>query len=153
MIETGTIKALNDLLTRLVQSIQDRQFAAELREIQSLVQALNTENFALRNECLKLKSDNLVLKETIAKFQNRMAHTQNEIKEVRVHKSIKFIRGKITGGKWIAFCPKCSEIPAKGNTLPSGAHVVFCTAQCGWRICPDESLDVIIRELDVEMSA
>ena len=46
MIETGTIKALNDLLTNLIQSIQDRKFAAELREVQSLVAALNAENFS-----------------------------------------------------------------------------------------------------------
>ena len=153
MLETGNIKALNDLLTKLVKSIQDRQFAGELREVQTLVAALNSENFGLRNECLKLKSDNFELKQAITALQKRIADAQaqeqDEFKEICFYKSIKFMRGKITGGKWTAICPKCSETPAKGDTLPSGTHIIFCTAQCGWRTCPDESLDVITRELGV----
>lgn len=61
----GTIKDLVDLVTKLNDSVQDRKFAAELREIQRMIFAFQSEHFNLAEKYHNLLSENADLKQTI----------------------------------------------------------------------------------------
>ena len=65
--------------------------------------------------------------------------------EIRIHKLVEFHRGKRTGGKWMAFCPKC-RMPAT-DFLYGGKWTIYCSANCGWRINPTSNLDAIAKEI------
>ena len=63
--------------------------------------------------------------------------------------SVEFHRGKRTGGKWMAFCPKC-EMPAGGEWVTAGRPMAYCSASCGWSVNLPMSLDEVTRELTNE---
>jgi len=71
--------------------------------------------------------------------------------EVRIHRLIEFRRGKRTGGKWMAFCPKC-HLPVGDGEGMGGSPLAYCTAKhndCGWSVYPPMSVAQIIKELEV----
>jgi hypothetical protein len=71
--------------------------------------------------------------------------------EVRIHRLIEFRRGKRTGGKWMAFCPKC-HLPVGDGEGMSGCPMAYCTAKhddCGWSVYPPMKVAQIILELEV----
>ncbi|MEW6159000.1 MAG: hypothetical protein AB1813_16370 [Verrucomicrobiota bacterium] len=70
--------------------------------------------------------------------------------EVRIHRLIEFRRGKRTGGKWMAFCPKC-HMPVGDSKSMAGNPQAFCTAKhadCGWHVYPPMTVAQIIQELE-----
>jgi hypothetical protein len=70
-----------------------------------------------------------------AELEKKLAEAQAE--DVRIHKMVEFRRGKRTGDKWMAFCPKCG-LPASDG-LEYNTPIVFCTAKhedCGWTVRP-----------------
>lgn len=76
----GVLVDLAKLVTQLLDSVQDRKFAAELREIQRMIGSLQlehaalheqnlnlrTENMNLRSENISLRTENMQLREQIA---------------------------------------------------------------------------------------
>lgn len=68
----GAVKDLVDLVTQLSNSIEDRKFAAELREIQSMIGSIQSEHAALHEQRIALMTENAELKQKIAGLQQEM---------------------------------------------------------------------------------
>jgi TolA-binding protein len=70
--------------------------------------------------------------------------------EICIQRAVELRRGKRTGGKWIAFCPKC-HIPAlyegRRRGVDNGPHVYCTDAKCGWSAPSSMSIEKIIEEL------
>jgi|ERR1035437_266175 hypothetical protein len=67
------------------------------------------------------------------------------LEEIRVHRSIEFRRGKRTGDKWTAFCPKC-HLPAVNKQSESA--IVRCSdGACKWQVFIYDMLPQVIGEL------
>jgi hypothetical protein len=69
-----------------------------------------------------------------------------DAEDIRVHRLVEFRCGIRTGGKWMAFCPKCHS-PA-GDMVENGSPKAFCTAGCGWSAFVDATLRVMNLELN-----
>jgi hypothetical protein len=74
----GILVDLTKLVTQLLESVQDRKFAAELREIHRMIGSLQLEhaavyeqNLDLRTEKANLKIENMQLKEQMAARKQR----------------------------------------------------------------------------------
>ncbi len=61
----GTIKDLTDLVTQYIESVDDRRFAGELREIQKMIIAIQREQSVLQKQNASLQSENIELKKQI----------------------------------------------------------------------------------------
>jgi hypothetical protein len=78
--------------------------------------------------------------------QQELQHLQNEHEEdVRIYRCIEFRRGKRTGNKWVAFCPKC-HMPV---TQPFSSIYALCSdnGTCKWNVRIENSLAQAISEL------
>ncbi|MFZ2643738.1 MAG: hypothetical protein WA117_22290, partial [Verrucomicrobiia bacterium] len=65
--------------------------------------------------------------------------------EIRILDSIEFRQGKRTGGKWLAFCPKCHipAVPRRDN------HWISCHGGCGWDGVPLRvALEDLIKQIE-----
>ncbi len=69
----GTVKGLVDLVTQLIGSVQDRKFAAELREIQGMIGAIQSEHAELHEQRIALMTENAELKNTIVILKEEIA--------------------------------------------------------------------------------
>lgn len=115
------------------------QFDAMERKVSDLQTQVGRLDAQLERE----RSDHKQAREDLQRLKDEHAE------EIRISKLIEFRRGKRTGGKWMAFCPKC-HLPA-GDTRSNGAPLVFCTAKfedCGWQVYPPMMLAQIINELE-----
>ncbi len=109
----------------------------------------------VKNEALTLEKNSLQAqldrerrdhKQTCQDLQRlKDEHTE----EARIYKMVEFRRGKRTGGKWVAFCPKC-HLPAGANKDPAyGTPQIYCNDHhCGWLIYPGVTLEDILAELE-----
>lgn len=127
-----TITVLHGLVSKLVESIQDRKFAAEMREVQKMVATVNAEHFELNNSKLQLIAENTQLKQRVASLEQSITDAQkqnNEADNVFFHKGVEFRRGIKTGNKWLPFCPVC-HLLAHAPQFTIGLQ---CTnKKCGW---------------------
>ncbi len=129
-----TIVALHQLVSVLIERVQDRKLAAEMRDIQKLVSTLQSEHFSLHEENLKLRSDELSLKKQIAALESKIADSENQRAkrgEEITHRGTKFVRSAITGMKWHPYCPVCDK-PARSI----GEHIrMLCASAptCSWK--------------------
>jgi hypothetical protein len=74
----GAVKDLVDLVTQLSNSIEDRKFAAELREIQSMIGGIQSEHAAMHEQRIELMTENAELKQTIAALKGEIIALQQE---------------------------------------------------------------------------
>lgn len=74
----GAIKDLVDLVTQLTNSVQDRKFAAELREIQKMIADIQKEHAAIHEQRIELMTENAELKQTIASLKQEIANSANQ---------------------------------------------------------------------------
>ena len=74
----GAVKDLVDLVTQLSNSIEDRKFAAELREIQSMIGGIQSEHAAMHEQRIDLMTKNAELKQTIAALKENIVDLQQE---------------------------------------------------------------------------
>jgi len=72
----GVIKDITDLVTRLINSVQDRKFAAELLEIQRMIGSLQSEQADLHEQRIALMTENAQLKQKIVALEQRVAQSQ-----------------------------------------------------------------------------
>lgn len=72
----GAIKDLTDLVARLVESVQDRKFAAELREVQRMIGSIQSEQAAMHEQRMTLITENADLKQKIAALEQRLEQAQ-----------------------------------------------------------------------------
>ena len=78
----GAIKDLVDLVTRLSESVQDRKFAGELRQIQGMIGGILSEHAELHESRIALMTDNEKLKKQIPALEARIAQLQKENAEL-----------------------------------------------------------------------
>ncbi|HEX5219048.1 MAG TPA: hypothetical protein VFZ59_05725, partial [Verrucomicrobiae bacterium] len=74
----GAIKDLVDLVTKLSDSVQDRKFAAELREIQRMIGSILSEHAELHESRIALMTDNEKLKKDIPALKARISELEKE---------------------------------------------------------------------------
>ena len=75
----GTIKDLVDLVTQLSDSVKDRKFASELRQIQSMIGSIQSEHAAIHEQRIELMSENAELKQTISSLHQEITLLKQEI--------------------------------------------------------------------------
>ena len=75
----GAIKDITDLVTQLLNSAKDRQFAAELLKIQGMIGRLQSEQAALHEQNMALRTENAELKQQITAL--KQAKPQDEPKQ------------------------------------------------------------------------
>ncbi|HTD65111.1 MAG TPA: hypothetical protein VK846_01105 [Candidatus Limnocylindria bacterium] len=133
------IVTLQKLTAELVERVKGREFSSKVSDIE------------LQQGQLKVEAENTQLKQLIATLQQAAAEADKkraDADEVRFHREMKFIKGKSTGGKWLAFCPKCN-MPMKDGRWPSGERVATCSASCGFqRVYIPSILEEVAKELD-----
>jgi predicted nuclease with TOPRIM domain len=69
----GTITDLTSLVTQLVDRIEDRKAAADLREIQRMIATLQSEQAKLHEDNIELRTENADLKQQNASLQQQLA--------------------------------------------------------------------------------
>jgi predicted transcriptional regulator len=74
----GAIKDLVDLVGRLTDSVKDRKFAAELREIQRMIGGILFEHAELHENRIALMTDNEKLKKQIPSLEARIVELEKE---------------------------------------------------------------------------
>lgn len=78
----SAIKDIMDLVTQLRNSVQDRKFAAEITQIQSLVSAVQLENSSTISENLDLKTENFELKNENSILGQRISDLEKRKSEI-----------------------------------------------------------------------
>ena len=105
---------------------------------------------ALEKEVAKLEAKIEIEHSNHVETKQELQRLKDEhAEEIRVHSMVEFRRGKRTGGKWLAFCPKC-HLPAHDSAAEDrfdGRVCACCTAQCGWEIYPNKMLSQMIAEI------
>ena len=69
--------------------------------------------------------------------------------EKRMSEKILFVRGRITGGKWVGLCPKC-QMPAQNTCKRYQEPTVSCSAECGWSVFTELLVEDIAKKLENE---
>jgi uncharacterized membrane protein len=113
----GAIKDIVDLAKDLESRAKDRQDMEVIHKIQSLALSLQLHEVEVVERDIRVMEENAALRRQLAELQSE---------EIRIHRMIEFRRGKRTGGKWNAFCPKC-HMPAGQVSGMVGEIQVLCT--------------------------
>jgi len=116
----GAIKDIVDLAKELEGRAKERRDIELIHRIQSLISSLQSQHADIADRDIRLMQENTDLR-------NQLAELQKE--EVRIHGTIEFRRGPRTGGKWLAFCPKC-HMPVNDTDYN---QMNMCSALCGWQ--------------------
>ena len=138
----GAIKDIVDLAKDLESRAKDRRDMDTIHKIQSLAFSFQSSYADVVERDVRLMEENAQLKKQLA---------ESESEEIRIHRLIEFRRGKRTGGKWMAFCPKC-HLPVGDGQGMGGRPLAYCTAKhadCGWSVPLPMSVAQIIPELGV----
>jgi len=102
---------------------------------------------ALEKQVAKLEARFEIEQDNHKETKQELQRVKEEhFEEVRIHRLIEFRRGKRTGGKWMAFCPKCHLPVGDGDGMGGSPHA-YCTAKhadCGWSVYPPMSVAQII---------
>lgn len=80
----GAIKDLADLATQLIKSVEDRELAGELREIQSMIGTIQSEHAEIHEKRIQLMTENAELKQVIASLKEKVV-TLKQKKERSKH--------------------------------------------------------------------
>jgi uncharacterized small protein (DUF1192 family) len=68
----GAIKDLVDLVTQLNEAVEDRKFANELRQVQSMIGTIQSEHAEIHEQRINLLSENAELKQEIASLKEEI---------------------------------------------------------------------------------
>lgn len=136
----SAIKDIVDLAKELETRAKDRKDLETITKIYSLINDIQGQLLEMSERQSELSAENTQLKQKIA---------ESEAEDIRIEFSTEFRRGKRTGNKWQAFCPKC-HMPV-GELPFSGRLNYYCTAGCGWRVVPNCTLDTAIQFLSKEV--
>jgi hypothetical protein len=100
-----TLLAVHKLITGLVEKIQDRKLAAEMREISVLVSKLQSEHFDLQNSALEMRSETMELKHKLAALQKQATDAEEKFAKATAENEL--LRTKVT--ELDALVPKASN--------------------------------------------
>ena len=114
----GTIKDLLYLVTQLVNSVEDRKIASELREIQTFALTLQSEQASLHEVNIKLREEKIKLSDKIGRLERKI----EELSEARGN-----------GPSDVPICPNCSTTgrPIYMATVPRDfVEIMNATHEC-----------------------
>lgn len=137
-VKMGTIKDLIDLVTQLTDSVKDRKFAAELREIQRMISNLQSEQAALYEQNFKLMADNKELTQTIYSLQQEIAECKDQ--EICNKKMLSLKFGVLWDKENNSYCPVC-EKPTSQVTWGT-----FDRRQCHSLFCPNCNHTYVLKD-------
>ncbi|MBT3056090.1 MAG: hypothetical protein KME69_14580 [Candidatus Thiodiazotropha sp. (ex Codakia orbicularis)] len=80
----GVIKDLVDLVTQLNSSVEDRKFAGELRQIQSMIGVIQSEHAEIHEQRIELLTENAELKQTIASLKEEIEALNRQKENLKV---------------------------------------------------------------------
>lgn len=83
----GAIKDLVDLVTQLNSSVEDRKFAGELRQVQSMIGAIQSEHAEIHEQRISLMTENAELKQAIASLREEVAALKQQKEHVQSSQS------------------------------------------------------------------
>ncbi len=79
----GTIKDLVDLVTQLNSSVEDRKFTGELRQVQSMIGAIQSEHAEIHEQRISLMTENAELKQTIVSLKEEILALKQQKEHVQ----------------------------------------------------------------------
>src|SRR5437667_6341850 len=138
------IKDIVDLAKDLESRAKERRDIEVLRQIHSLAFSLQSQQAEIVERDIRVMQENANLVSENAQLKRELSEANAE--DVRIHHMVEFHCGKRTGGKWMAFCPKC-EMPVGGEWVTAGRPMAYCSASCGWSVNLPMSLDEVTKEL------
>ena len=109
----GAVKDLVDLVTQLSNRIEDRKFAAELRDIQSMIGGIQSEHAAIHEQRIELMTENAELKQTIATLQQEIVALKREAKNLKNHHSQRSPELSEEAKKVLMFFTKHTEVTSE----------------------------------------
>ena len=144
----GNIKDIVDLATQLESRAKDRKDIETLRAIISLTHSIQSSEAEIVERDIRVMQENAKLVQEKTELERQLAAAQAE--DILIHRGIEFRRGKRTGNKWQAFCPKC-HMPGQFSFARGSTHgrVMGCSARCGWTVFSDKSLEDLIKEIEI----
>lgn len=129
----GAIKDLTDLTVKLIDSAKDRKFAGELREIQRMVAALQSEHADIHEKRISLMTENAELKQRIAGLEmalteskRKLSEDQRQRDEFVEHRGALFKRMPGGGFHEAVYCPNCKR------STGSLDRMIPYSCTCGW---------------------
>ena len=108
----GAIKDLVDLVTQFSNSVEDRKFAAELRQIQSMIGGIQSEHAAMHEQRIGLMTENADLKEVNISLKQQIASLQQEIINLKNQKFTPVNKLSEEAEKVLIFFTKYTDITA-----------------------------------------
>ncbi|HYT60243.1 MAG TPA: hypothetical protein VEL06_08730 [Haliangiales bacterium] len=130
----GALVDLTNLTTKLIESVKDRKFAADLREIQRMIASLQSEHASIHESRIALMTENAELKRKLAALELRVADAekrasqqQADLEQFVEHRGALFKRKPDGGFHEAVYCPKCHT----STSSPDGHAAYHC--YCGWR--------------------
>jgi hypothetical protein len=75
---TSTLLTLHGLVTGLIERVQDRKLASEMRDVQRLVVAMQSEHFALHEKCLQLQTERAKLEQRVMTLEPLVASAEKK---------------------------------------------------------------------------
>ena len=75
----GTITDLIDLVNQLTSSVKDRKFAGELRQVQSMIGAIQSEHAEIHEQRINLLTKNAELKQNIASLKEEIVDLKSQM--------------------------------------------------------------------------
>ena len=74
----GVIKDVTDLVIQLAERVENRNFAADLRQIQSMIGEIASENAGFHERNIELMEENARLRRTIVSLKEQVAALESE---------------------------------------------------------------------------
>ena len=114
-----------------------------LTDAEAKIDAVQLQNGNLQAQLERDRLDHQQTRQELQRLKDEHAE------EIRIHRTIEFRRGKRTGGKWMAFCPKCHLPVAETNS--NGEPMLYCIQKyddCGWRLYR-ATLSQVIKEIEL----
>ncbi len=134
----------------IIDLAKDLESRAHNRADIEVLNKIHSNLFTLQSQLADIMDRDFKLMEENAELKRQLSESQSE--DIRIHLTIEFRRGKRTGGKWLAFCPKC-HMPVIEHKKSSNERLICCTSTCGW-LSPDFpfSLQSVVDSLNADVT-
>ena len=127
---------ISDIVRERLSFALDRLTDAEAK-----IDTLQTDKGGLHAQLERERLDHKQTRDELQRLKDELSE------DIRIHGLVEFRRGKRTGSKWLAFCPKC-HLPA-ADIISSGEPLIYCSGNCGWRVYPKKMIANLIGEIGV----
>jgi predicted nuclease with TOPRIM domain len=132
-IDMGAIKDLVGLVTQLTDSVKDRKFASELRNIQSMIGSIQSEHAQMHEQRIKLMTENAELKQKIISLEQEIldikqgitaSNNQSISKTTNEEEKILLLLSETETDKTSA--QQIAVIPCLISSISCSKEIIFC---------------------------